>query len=137
MAGREFAFSVVAPDKSILEETVTSVVAPGTVGYFGVYRGHIPMISSLKPGLVEYTDTAGARHFVYVGGGFAEVSPDRVTILADEGDLAKDIDLAVAESTLENARRSLRGEDSPLRSESAVLEVDRAVERLKAARLAR
>lgn len=134
---REFALSVVAPDKAVVEETVTSVVAPGQEGYFGVYRDHIPLIAALKPGLVEYTDTVGSRHFVYVGGGFAEVSPERVTILADEGEMAKDIDLSRAEGDLDDARRALRGDDSPQNSEEAVLEVERAVQRLRAARLAR
>src|SRR5438045_3477800 len=107
-----FKLSVVAPDRSVVEEDVSSVVAPGTEGYFGVLVGHSPLIAALKPGLVEYLDAANARRYVYVGGGFAEVRGDRVTILADEAAPATEIDLSEAEHRLDEARKALRGEDS-------------------------
>jgi F-type H+-transporting ATPase subunit epsilon len=134
---REFALSVVSPDKAVVSETVTSIVAPGREGYFGVYKGHVPLIAALKPGLVEYTDTIGTRHFIYVGGGFAEVSAERVTVLADEAAAATEIDVSRAEQDLDDAKKALRGDDSPLDSEEAVLAVERAVQRLRAARLVR
>jgi F-type H+-transporting ATPase subunit epsilon len=134
---RDFSLTVVSPDRSVVEETVSSVVAPGSQGYFGVYAGHVPIIASLRPGLLEYVGTTGARHYVYVGGGFAEVSPSRVTILADEAAPAAEIDLAKAEAELDDARRALRGEEASLMQEQAVEVVDRAVQKLKAARLAR
>ena len=132
-----FTLSVVAPDRSVVEEQVGSVVAPGIAGYFGVLAGHAPLIAALKPGILEYLDSHNQRHFVYTGGGFAEVTPARVTILADEAARASDIDVSDAERRLEDARRALRDEDSPLTTEDAVLELDRAIERLKAARLPR
>lgn len=61
----DFHLSVVAPDKSVVEEVVRSLVAPGAEGYFGIMAGHIPMVAALRPGLLEYTDHAGTRHFVY------------------------------------------------------------------------
>ncbi|HWD39142.1 MAG TPA: ATP synthase F1 subunit epsilon [Fimbriimonas sp.] len=134
---REFALSVVAPDKSVVEEGVTSVIAPGEEGYFGVLAGHAPLIASLKPGLVEYVEPSGVRHYVYVGGGFAEVSQTGVTILADEAARAGDIDLSRAEQELDNARRALRGDDSTVGSETAVQDVERAVQRIRAARIGR
>ncbi len=130
-----FTLSVVAPDRSVVEESVQSVVAPGVEGYFGVLAGHAPLIAALKPGILEYLDASNQRHFVYTGGGFAEVTGERVTILADEAARAADIDVADAERRLESARRSLRGEDSAIDTETAVLELDRAIARLKAARL--
>ncbi len=132
----EFSLTVVAPDKSVVEETVTSVIAPGVEGYFGVLAGHAPLIAALRPGLVEYLDSIGTRHYVYVGGGFAEVGANGVTVLADEAARAKDIDIARAEKDLDDARRTLRGEDgTQLDEEEAVLEVERAVARLKAAKI--
>ncbi len=136
MANQIF-LSVVAPDKSVIEENVNSIIAPGTEGYFGVQAGHVPIIAALKPGLLEYTDASTNRHFVYIGGGFAEVRPDKVTILADEAERASDIELAKAEALLEEARKALRGEDSTVNSQDAVLEVERAVSRIKAARSVR
>jgi len=72
-----------------------------------------------------------------VGGGFAEVQGDKVTILADEAERATDIDLSRAEHSLEEARKALRGEDSTINSLDAVVEVERAVNRIKAARAVR
>jgi F-type H+-transporting ATPase subunit epsilon len=133
----DFTLSVVAPDRSVVEDQVLSVVAPGSEGYFGVMAGHVPLIAALKPGILEYLDSNNQRHFVYTGGGFAEVTGSRVTILADEASLAKDIDVADAERRLDEARRALRGEPSPIDSDQAVIELDRAIERLRAARLSR
>jgi len=133
----DFHLSVVAPDRSVVEEVVRSLVAPGTEGYFGVFGGHVPLVASLKPGLLEYIDHSGNRHFVYVGGGFAEVQADRVTILADEAQSAREIDVAEAERRLEIARRALRGEAMDISNEEAVLEVERATSRIRAARSAR
>lgn len=133
----EFSLSVVAPDRSVVEETVTSVVAPGAEGYFGVMAGHVPLIAALRPGILEYLDASNQRHFVYTGGGFAEVTGARVTILADEAMRAQDIDVTDAEQRLEGARKALRGETSAIDTEQAVLELDRAIQRLRAARIAR
>ena len=136
MASQIF-LSVVAPDKAVFEANVNSIVAPGTEGYFGVMAGHVPLIASLKPGLLEFTDANSVHHLVYVGGGFAEVQPDKVTVLADEAEMASEIELSKAEAMLDEARKALRGEDSTINSADAVIEVERAVNRIKAARAAR
>jgi F-type H+-transporting ATPase subunit epsilon len=132
---RDFALSVVAPDRSVVEERASSVVAPGLEGYFGVMTGHEPMISAIRTGILEYTDPAGNKHFVAIGGGFAEVTPDHVTVLADRAEPATEIDLSEAERQLEEARRALRGEPSELSKEQATEELDLAVNRIKAARM--
>ena len=134
---KEFTLSVVAPDREVVAESVTSVVAPGVSGYFGVMADHLPLVAALKPGLLEYLDANNGRNFVYVGGGFVEVKGNRMTVLADEASRAKDIDLSRAEEDLEQARRALRGEDSEMSEEQAVQEVDKAIQRIRAARAAR
>jgi len=136
MANQIF-LSVVAPDKAVVEESVVSIVAPGSEGYLGVMAGHVPVIASLKPGLLEFTDASSNRHYVYVGGGFAEIQGDKVTILADEAERAPEIDLAKAEALLDEARKALRGEASTVNEADAVQEVERAVHRIRAARAAR
>ena len=132
---RDFALSVVAPDRSVVEERASNVVAPGLEGYFGVMVGHEPMIAAIRTGILEYTDPTGNRHFVAIGGGFAEVTPDHVTILADKAEKATEIDLSEAERQLEDARRALRGETTGLSKEQATEELDLAVNRIKAARM--
>ena len=134
---KEFTLSVVAPDREVVAEKVTSVVAPGTSGYFGVMADHLPLVAGLKPGLLEYLDADNQRNFVYVGGGFVEIRDNRMTVLADEASRAKDIDLSRAEADLEAARRALRGEDSDLNEQEAVQEVEKAIQRIRAARSGR
>src|SRR5690349_8300689 len=98
----DFTLSVVAPDRSVVEDKAISVVAPGSEGYFGVMAGHVPLIAALKPGVLEYLDSHNQRHFIYTGGGFAEVTGARVTILADEAARAQDIDVSDAEKRLDD-----------------------------------
>jgi len=133
----EILLSVVAPDKSVVEQHVASAILPGVEGYFGVLAGHEPMIAALKAGLLEYVDRVGNRHFVYVGGGFADVNGQKVTVVADEAQEAREIDLNRAEESLEEARRTLRDDQGDLSKEDAVLEVERAMNRVRAARAAR
>ena len=134
---REFTLSVVGPDAEVVRESVVSLVAPGTEGYFGVMGGHVPLVAALRPGVVEYSDLTGNRHSVYIGGGFCEVSPDSVVVLAADAQRATDLDAAQAEADLAEARRCLRGEDTAMNTMDAVEEVERATARLRAARAAR
>src|ERR1044072_5246630 len=129
----DFTLSIVAPHRLVVEDQAMSVIAPGIEGYFGVMGGHVPLIAALKPGILEYLDSQNQRHYIYTGGGFAEVTPSRVTILADEAARAQDIEIADAERRREDARKALRTEDGPLGSHQAVLEMDRAITRLRAA----
>lgn len=73
---------IVTPEKMLVREDVDEVVAPGEEGYFGVLPGHTPMLSTLKVGDLWYRKGAEKTH-VPIAGGFAEVLPDRVTILAE------------------------------------------------------
>lgn len=132
---REFSLSIVAPDRQILDEPVQTVVVPGSEGYFGVLAGHIPLLAALKPGFIEYMDSSNQRHFVAVDGGFAEVTPERVSILADAAERAQDIDVAKAEAELERARNALLGGDSTMNTEQAVAEIEKAMNRLKVAKM--
>jgi F-type H+-transporting ATPase subunit epsilon len=131
---RELLLSVVSPDRSVVEESVNSTTLPGVDGYFGVMAGHVPLIAALKPGLLEYVDRTGNRHYVYLGGGFADVNGEKVTVLADEAQRAHEIDMTRAEQHLEEARKALRGESSTVSPEDAVEEVERAMNRVRAAR---
>ena len=131
----EFTLAVVAPDREVVSTSAVSIVAPGVDGYFGVLAGHVPVVSALKPGILEYLDSSNVRHHVYVGGGFVQVGKDSVTVLADEARYAAELDVAEAEKALEEARRQLRGEDSTMTEAEALMEFDRATARVKAARL--
>ena len=79
---------VVTPQKAVVSEEVEMVVAPGTEGEFGALKGHTTFLTSLKNGVVRYKDAAGKEHSLTVTGGFAEVLPDKVTILAESAESA-------------------------------------------------
>jgi F-type H+-transporting ATPase subunit epsilon len=126
--------SVVAPDRTVVETETNSVIAPGTEGYLGVQAGHIPMIVSLTNGLLEYQTPTG-KEYVAVQGGFMEISDNKVIVIADHAQAAADIDLKEAEQELEEARKALRGESSTMTSQDATAAIERAMTRIRAARM--
>jgi len=78
---------VVTPQKAVVSEEVEIVVAPGSEGEFGALKGHTTFLTSLKEGIVRYKDASGKEHSLMVTGGFAEVLPDKVTILAESAEI--------------------------------------------------
>ncbi len=77
---------IVSPERLLLSETVKSVTVPGAEGYFTVLGDHAPFMTTLRPGFVTVTDTANVAHVYYVRGGFADVSPEGLTLLAEEAE---------------------------------------------------
>jgi F-type H+-transporting ATPase subunit epsilon len=92
---------VVAPERSLVEEQVSEVQVPALDGFIGVLPGHAPLLSELKPGGVLTYRNGGGEKTLAVYGGFVEVLPDRVRVLADAAERKEEIDL-------EDARRRLR-----------------------------
>ena len=74
---------VVTPEKNVVSERAQIVMAPGSLGEFGVLPGHTSFITTLKDGTLKYKDEKGTEHRLDVFGGFAEALPDKVTILAE------------------------------------------------------
>jgi F-type H+-transporting ATPase subunit epsilon len=97
---------VVTPDRSLIRDDVDEIVAPGSEGYLGVLPGHTPLLATLKVGELWYR-VGQQKHYVAVGGGFLEVLPDRVTVLAQVGERADDIDVARAEAARKRAEERL------------------------------
>jgi len=128
---------VVTPDRMVLSTDVDIVVATGTEGEFGVLHDHIPFLSTLQEGELRYR-AGGQLHYMAVSGGFAEVLPDKVTILAESAEHAREIDIDRAERARERAEKRLseakREEVDWARAESAL---KRAMIRLKVVEKAR
>lgn len=101
------AFELVSPERLLLSRAVEMVVVPGSEGYFGVLPGHAPLVSTLNPGVIDVYDGGAITDRIFVGGGFAEVTPERCTVLADEALAVKDIDRAAVESGLKKLRDDL------------------------------
>lgn len=79
----QFELTVVSAESKIFEGTVTSVRVSGIDGELGIYAGHTPLLTSIKPGMVKFILADGKEEFIYVSGGFLEVQPTVVTVLAD------------------------------------------------------
>jgi F-type H+-transporting ATPase subunit epsilon len=78
-----FHFNLVAPEKLLLSSEVTQVDVPGAEGDFGVLAGHAPMVASVRPGILVVYGETGEQLRIVVNGGFAEVGPGGLTVLAD------------------------------------------------------
>jgi len=97
-------FELVAPERLLVSEAVEMVVVPGSEGDFGILPGHAPTVSSLRGGVVAVFQNGAATDRFFVSGGFAEVTPDRCTVLADEAMPLGEIDRAKVEHTLPDLR---------------------------------
>ena len=131
---KEFKLAVVAPDRTVFEDMVVSVIAPGELGYLGALAGHEDSIIALKTGIVEYSDATNQRYHVSISGGFMEMSSEGAIILADTAELSSEIDIERAEKALDEARKALRGEVSGVTTQQATAELERAMNRVKAAK---
>lgn len=111
MAGN-IKIEVVTPEKSVVSEEAQIVMAPGSLGEFGVLIGHTPFFTTLKVGIIRYKDIKGEERCVFVNGGFAEALPDRVTVLAESAERRRDIDVERAKSALKRAEERLAKESA-------------------------
>lgn len=88
----QFELNIVSAEEQIFSGSVVSVRVTGVDGELGVYAGHTPLLTSIKPGMVKYTLQDGREEFIYVSGGFLEVQPTIVTVLADVAIRGEELD---------------------------------------------
>ena len=116
-----FKFELVSPERILVSEDVDQVVLPGAEGDFAVLTGHAPFVSTLRPGVLDVTAPAGRKR-ILVKGGFAEVSPTSLTVLAETAFDIADLDAARIGRELEQAEAELAGaKDDEGRLRSATL----------------
>ena len=127
---------IVSADRSLLNETVDEVVIPGFDGYFGVLPGHTPLLAVLQVGELWYRQ-GQEKHYVSIAFGFAEVLPDRVTILAQIAEKADEIDLARAEAAKKRAEERLTRPTVDMDAERARISLLKSLIRLQVATRAR
>ena len=133
MPPQSIRLELVTPERRLLQEEVREVVLPGEVGYFGVRPGHAPLLSALDVGEISYRDNA-ATHIVAVSQGFAEVLPDRVSVLVRTAEKAEEIDIDRANRSLDRARERIRKWDPDLDFLRARASLHRAITRVRVAR---
>ncbi|ABB37785.1 ATP synthase F1, epsilon subunit [Oleidesulfovibrio alaskensis G20] len=121
---------IVTPDKVVLSEQVDYVGAPGYEGEFGVLPNHIPFLSALSIGSLYYK-AGGKTRYAFVSGGFAEVSDNKVTILAESAERAEDIDIERARKAQQRAEERLKAEREKIDATRAEAALKRALARLQ------
>ncbi len=100
-------FELVSPEKLLKSEPVEMVVVPGAEGDIGVLPGHSLLIAAVRPGVIDIHEGGQVRESIFVAGGFAEVSPERCTVLAEVDVHVADIDPAQAGIRIEYAMQAL------------------------------
>jgi F-type H+-transporting ATPase subunit epsilon len=106
MAEKQLLLEVVTPDRLVLSTEAEVVVCPGVEGQFGVLPGHIPFLSALEIGEMYYK-SAGKTEYLAVSGGFAEVTGEKVTIVAESAEKGREIDVERAKRAQERAEKRL------------------------------
>jgi len=120
----------VTPERALVHEDVDEVEIPGEDGYFGVLPGHAPLLAALRPGELWYRK-GGEKKYAFVAGGFAEVLPDRVAILAQVAEKAEDIDAQRAEASKRRAEDRLARPTADMDAERARIALLRSLMRLQ------
>src|SRR5258708_35872936 len=104
-------FELVSPERLQFSRAVEMVVVPGSEGDFGVLPGHAPLISEVRPGVIAVFDGGQVQERIFVAGGFAEVTAERCTVLAEQAMPVAEIDRGAADNAVKLAREDL-GDDT-------------------------
>src|SRR5438067_4484960 len=123
---------IVSVDRSLVNETVDEVEIPGADGYFGVLPGHTPLLAVLGAGELWYRQ-GQEKHYLVIAFGFAEVQPERVTILAQIAEKADEIDLLRAEAAKKRAEERLGSMQIEMDAERARIALLKSLIRLQVA----
>lgn len=127
-----FKLEIVTPEKRVVDTTAEEVEIPGKNGYLGVLPGHAPLITELSVGEITFRENSTEQRLA-VAWGFAEVLPDRVTILAETAERPNEIDVARARKAKERAEQRLTSGDASVDVERALDALHRAEARLDVA----
>ena len=127
-----FKLEIVTPEKKVVDTTAEEIQIPGKNGYLGVLPGHAPLITELAVGEITFKENSGEQRLA-VAWGFAEVLPDKVTILAETAERPAEIDVARAREAKERAEQRLASGDPSVDVERSLDALHRAETRLEVA----
>lgn len=128
---KSFKCEIVSAEASVYSGEVEQVIASGIMGDLGILPGHAPLLTELQPGPIRVIHGDGHEENYYVSGGFLEVQPDVVTILADAASRAKDLDEAAAEEARQQALKAFSDKSAELDYSRAAAELAEAVAQLR------
>jgi F-type H+-transporting ATPase subunit epsilon len=128
-----FQLEVVTPEKRVVDTAAEEVQIPGKNGYLGVLPGHAPLITELSVGEIKYRESGSSEQLLAVAWGFAEVLPNKVTILAETAERPQEIDVERARKSKERAEQRLTSGDTSVDVDRALDALHRAETRLEVA----
>lgn len=126
-----FHCDIVSAEGEIFSGQIESVIAHGELGNLGINFGHAPLITSLKPGPITLTKLGGEREVFYISGGFLEVQPNMVKVLADTVQRAADLDEASAQEAVKAAEKALNEKGADFDYGSAAARLAEAAAQLR------
>src|SRR5215467_390344 len=126
-----FQLEIVTPEKLVVKDRAEEMQIPGKKGYLGILPGHAPLISELSVGQISYRK-GSETHYLCVAWGFAEVLPDKVTILAEAAERGEDVDWERAQKAKDRAEKRLASGDPEVDVERAQNSLAKANNRLEA-----
>jgi len=122
---------IVSANESLFSGPVEMVVATGSLGELGINAGHAPLLSDLKPGPVRIIKSAGEEELYYLSGGYLEVQPNAISILADTAVRADDIDEAAAAEAVKAAEQGLANQNGEIEYSKAAAMLAEATAQLR------
>ena len=122
---------IVSADESLFSGSVSMVIATGSLGEMGITPGHAPLLSDLNPGPVRLLKDGGEEEVYYLSGGYIEVQPTSVSILADKAVRAGDIDEAAANEALKLAEQTISNQSSEIDYSKAAAQLAEATAQLR------
>lgn len=133
MAGlpKKLQLEIVTPQRLLYSEEVDGVTLPGSEGYLGILPGHLPLLTTLKPGVITY-ETGGRKQMMAVHGGFVEVLPERVIVMADRIQKPEEINLQEARAAKDRAEKQLASKEL-INVETAMADLLHAVSQIQVA----
>ena len=133
MSETKVEFELVSPERLLVSQPVDMVVVPGAEGDFGVLVLHTPMVSNVRPGVISVHDGGQVIERIFVAGGFAEVTPSRCTVLAEQAMPVAEIDRQAAEQQLRDGQEDLADAESDEERQTAERQIAVAEAMIQAA----
>lgn len=137
MALTSYKLEVVSAESHLFSGDVQRIRVTGSEGELGIYPGHTPLLTMIKPGMVGIVKSDGEEEFIYLSGGILEVQPKSVTILADTAIRGEDLDEARAQDAVREAQERIHNPNSDISFAQASAELAKALAKLKVIDLTR
>ena len=122
---------IVSAEENLFSGLVQMVVAAGEMGVLGIIRGHAPLLTALKPGPIRVIKQDGEEEVIYVSGGYLEVQPNGISVLADTAVRAGDLDEAAALEAQKHAQQALENQSSDFDTSRAMSQLAEAAAQLR------